>query len=121
MTAASSTQGGGELRPHLEAAVLKFNERAKSDVKFQETLKDMTRWIQLDVAGDQTYHFHLKDYAIDGVRDGPCQDPEVVVTSDKATMLGIFAGEVSPMRAYMGKKIRFKATLTDLLVLRKLF
>lgn len=99
----------------------KFNERAKSDPKFQATLTDMERWIQLDIDGDQTYHFHLKDNHIDSVRDGPCPEPQVVVTSDKPTMLGIFSGEVSPMRAYMGKKIRFKATLMDLLVLRKLF
>lgn len=109
------------VRPELEKSVARFNERAKTDPKFQETLKDMERKIQLDVAGDGTYHFHLKDYHIDGVRDGPAQAPQVVVTTDKDTLLGIFNGEVSAMRAYLTKKIKFQATLMDLLVLKKLF
>src|SRR5690349_2046877 len=110
-----------EVRPQLVKSVANFNERAKTDPKFQETLKDMERKIQLDVAGDATYNFHLKDYRLDGVRDGPATNPEVVVTTDKETLLGIFNGEVSAMRAYLTKKIKFQATLMDLLVLKKLF
>lgn len=110
-----------EVRPQLEKAVAAFNERAKSDPKFQETLRDMSRLIQLDVDGDAVYHFQLKDFHIDGVKDGAAASPEVLVSTDKDTLLGIFNGEVSPMSAYVRKKIRFKATLMDLLVLKKLF
>jgi len=110
-----------EVRPQLLKSVAQFNERAKTDPKFQETLRDMERKIQLDVAGDATYNFHLKDYRIDGVKDGPAVNPQVVVTTDKETLLGIFNGEVSAMRAYLTKKIKFQATLMDLLVLKKLF
>ncbi len=110
-----------EVRPQLEKAVAKFNERAKSDPKFQETLKDMERRIQLDVDGDRTYNFHLKDYNIPAVNEGPAQNPDVLVSTDKETLLGIFNGDVSAMGAYLKKKIRFKATLMDLLVLKKLF
>jgi putative sterol carrier protein len=110
-----------EVRPQLVKAVAQFNERARTDPKFQETLKDMERKIQLDVAGDGTYNFHLKDYRIDKVNDGPVASPEVVVTTDKETLLGIFNGDVSAMRAYLTKKIKFQATLMDLLVLKKLF
>ena len=121
MTETSPAPPVTEVRPQLEKAVAKFNDRAVSDPKFQETLKDMARMIQLDVSGDSTYHFHLKEYRIDGVRDGPAATPDVVVSTDKETLLGIFNGEVSPMAAYLKKKIRFKATLMDLLVLKKLF
>jgi putative sterol carrier protein len=109
------------VRPELEKAVAKFNERARTDAKFQETLKDLERRIQLDVEGDSSYHFHLKDNHIEGVKDGPTTSPDVVVTTDKETLLGIFNGDVSAMRAYMTKRIKFKATLMDLLVLKKLF
>jgi putative sterol carrier protein len=109
------------VRGELEKAVAKFNERARTDPKFQETLKDVERRIQLDVDGDASYHFHLKENHIEGVKDGPTTNPDVVVTTDKETLLGIFSGEVSAMRAYMTKRIKFKATLMDLLVLKKLF
>lgn len=110
-----------EVRPQLVKSVEKFNERAKTDEKFQETLKDMERKILLDVTGDATYHFHLKNYHIDGVKDGPIASPEVTVTVDKDTLLAIFNGETSAMRAYMSRKLKFQATLMDLLVLKKLF
>lgn len=121
MTETADSAPVSQIRPQLEKAVAKFNERARSDPKFQETLRDMERKIQLEIEGDATYHFHLKDYRIDSVRDGPIEGAQVLVTTDKETLLGIFNGEVSAMGAYLKKRIRFKATLMDLLVLKKLF
>lgn len=113
--------GGASLRPRLVEMVDKFNERATTDEKLRETLKDMERSIQLDVTGEGTYHFILKEYKIDGVRDGPTDAPQIQVTTDKATLAAIMDGELSPTRAYMAKKFKVKATMLDLLVLRKLF
>ncbi len=121
MSDEAAPAGGLEIRPRVERAVEQFNERAKTDQKLRETLKDMERSIQLDVAGEGTYHFFLRDYAIGGVQDGPTSDPQILVTTDKKTLAAIFDGELSPTRAYMSKKLKFKATLLDLLVLRKLF
>ena len=121
MTDHGKTHGASEVKPRLVKAVEKFNERARSDPKLQETLKDLSRTIQLDIAGDAVYHFFLRNQAIDAVHDGPAPTPEVVVTTDKDTLVGIMDGEVSATRAYFNKKIKFKATLQDLLVLRKLF
>lgn len=112
---------GTAMRPRLVEMVDKFNERATTDEKLRETLKDMERSIQLEVDGEGTYHFILKDYKIDGVRDGPTDEPQIKVTTDKATLTAIMDGELSPTRAYMAKKFKIKATMLDLLVLRKLF
>lgn len=121
MTDSAGSGPAAQIRPQLETAVSEFNERAKTDPKFQETLRDVERRIQLVVEGDATYHFHLKDNQIDGVRDGPIEGAEVLVTTDKETLLGILSGEVSAMGAYLKKRIKFKATLMDLLILKKLF
>src|SRR6267378_8693184 len=121
MSEHGSAAGASVVRPKLVSAVEKFNERARTDPKLQETLRDLARTIQLDIAGDATYHFFLKNNAIDGVRDGPVANPQVIVTTDKDTLVGIMDGEVSATRAYFNKKIKFKATLQDLLVLRKIF
>jgi putative sterol carrier protein len=109
------------VKPRLEEMVAKFNERAKTDDNLRETLKDMERTIQLDVSGEGSYHFFLKDYKIDGVKDGPTNDPQILVATDKVTLVAIMDGELSPTRAYMSKKFKVKATMLDLLVLRKLF
>ncbi len=112
---------GEILRPRIEGLVRSFNERARTDDKLRQTLKDMERSIQIDIAGEGSYHFFLKDYQIDGVRDGPTADPNILIATDKVTMAAIIDGELSPTRAYMNKKFKIKATMLDLLVLRKLF
>jgi len=112
-----------EVRPTLEKAVAAFNLRAKSDPKLRDALQDVDRVVQLDVAGDAVYNFHLTNFAIDEVKDGPAEAKNVYITTDKATLLGIFNGEVSPTTATLQKKIRFPppTKLMDLLLIRKLF
>jgi len=118
---ATGDTSGASLRPRIEALVEKFNERAKTDEKLHETLVDWERSIQLDITGDGTYHFFLKDFKIDRVNDGPTPDPQIHVATDRETFEAVIDGETSPMRAYMNKKFRVKAELRDLLILRKLF
>ncbi len=118
---APAAAGGAPIRPRLEEVVAKFNERAKTDENLRATLKDMERAIQLDISGEGSFHFFLKDYQIDGVKDGPTDDPQILVATDKTTLVSIIDGDTSAMSAYMKKKLKVKATMIDLLVLRKLF
>jgi len=111
-----------EVRKRLEKAIAEFNERAKTDPKMREVLENKERRIQLEISDESTYNFHLKDYAIAGVNLGPVNEPEINVATDKGTFIGIIDGEVSPTRAFLLKKLKFKAKdLEDLILLRKLF
>jgi len=112
-----------EVRPTLEKAVAAFNERAKTDAKLRDSLTDVDRIIQLDVDGDAVYNFHLANYSIDAVKEGPVEGKNVYITTTKQTLLAIFNGEISPTSATLQKKIRFPppTKLMDLLLIRKLF
>jgi putative sterol carrier protein len=105
----------------LVNAVDKFNEKSASDPKFREELAGKTRTIQFLLDDGQAWNFKLEDSAIDGVHDGTLEQADISITTDEATIRGIFDGSVSPMRAYAMKKIKFKASLQDLLTLRKFF
>lgn len=105
----------------LEDAVDKFNEKSRDDPKFKEELMDKTRTIVFTLDDGRAWNFKLEEAHIDGVQDGPLDGADINIFSDEETIRGIFDGSISPMRAYALKKIRFKASLQDLLTLRKFF
>ena len=113
------------VRELLEEAVAKFNRSVENDPKLKAVVADMVRTVQLLLDGGPSYHFVLDHGHIDGVHDGGYdgggQGADVTIETDEATITGIFNGEVNPMRAYATKKLRLKASLQDLLTLRKLF
>jgi len=105
----------------LEDAVNEFNAKSDKDPKFREELEGKTRTIQFMLDDGRSWNFKLDKARIDGVHDGPLDGADISIMSDEETIRGIFGGTMSPMRAYALKKIKFKASLQDLLTLRKLF
>jgi putative sterol carrier protein len=105
----------------LENAVNQFNEKSAGDPKFREDLQGKTRTIMFTLDDGQAWNFKLENAEIDGVHDGTLDNPDISIFTDEETIRGIFDGSISPMRAYALKKIKFKASLQDLLTLRKFF
>ena len=105
----------------LKDAVDQFNAKSDKDPKFREELEGKTRTIQFTLDDGRSWNFKLDNARIDGVHDGPLEVADISITSDEETIRGIFEGTISPLRAYALKKIKFKASLQDLLTLRKLF
>ncbi|MHA1934204.1 MAG: SCP2 sterol-binding domain-containing protein [Candidatus Thorarchaeota archaeon] len=54
------------------------------------------------------------------VSEGVPEDPDMTVVTDSTTILGILAGSVSAMRAFMGGKIKAEGSTRDLLKLQRL-
>jgi len=109
------------MRELLEQAVAKFNARARTDEKLQKELDGVERKVLLDLKDGTSYHFVLKDRQIGGVVDGPIDKPDVTITSDAATITALFRKEMGPMKAYATQKLKIKASLEDVLRLRKFF
>jgi putative sterol carrier protein len=105
----------------LEEAVERFNKMAEDDPKVKEEAGDKVRRVQILLDEGNAYNMTLDHGHIDGVHDGPLVGAEITVETDAATLRGIMEGEINAMKAYATKKIRLKASLTDLLTLRKLF
>lgn len=109
------------VRELLEQVVETFNLKSRNDEKFRRELEGLRRTVQLEFDDGSAYHFNLKDTLIDGVHDGKKEGAEILVFTDVDTFSSIILGEMSPMRAYATKKIKFKASLSDMLMMRKFF
>src|SRR6266571_2521098 len=99
------------MKELIEQAVAKFNERAQNDAKLQKDLEGVVRTVLVD----------LKDRQIGSVADGPVDAPDVTILSDAATLTALLKKEMGPMKAYATQKLKIKASLEDVLRLRKFF
>ncbi len=109
------------VRELLEQTVENFNMKSRNDEKFRRELQGLRRTVQVEFDDGRVYHFNLKDTLIDGVHEGRKEGAEILIFTDEDTFRNIIMGEMSPMRAYATKKIKFKASLSDMLMMRKFF
>lgn len=109
------------MRDLLEQAVQKFNERAQRDEKLQRELEGIERKVLVELRDGPKFHFLLKDKQIGPVGDGPVDAPDVTILSDSATLTAVLKKEMGPMKAYATQKLKVKASLDDVLRLRKFF
>ncbi|SRR6266571_8618251 len=109
------------MKELIEQAVAKFNERAQNDAKLQKDLEGVVRTVLVDLKDGTKFHFVLKDRQIGSVADGPVDAPDVTILSDAATLTALLKKEMGPMKAYATQKLKIKASLEDVLRLRKFF
>ena len=109
------------MKSLLEQAVQKFNTKAQADEKLQRELDGIVRTVLVDLKDGTKYHFLLKDRQIGPVNEGPVDAPDVTILSDAATLTALLKKEMGPMKAYATQKLKIKASLEDVLRLRKLF
>jgi putative sterol carrier protein len=100
----------------------KFNERIKSDEKLQKEMEGIERKIQIEITDAGNYYTILKDKQVTELQNGIIENPDIVITSDSATIKGLINKEISPIKAFLvTKQLKIKASLEDKLRLRKFF
>jgi putative sterol carrier protein len=110
-----------EVKNEVGTLIQKFNDKAATDEKMQKELEGLERKIQLDFGEDGVAHFILKDKKCGDIAEGSVEGAEIILTTDKVTFIGLVNGNVSPWKAYATKKIKVKASLQDMLTLKKFF
>ena len=109
------------MRDLLEDAIRKFNERAQKDEKLSRDLEGIERKVFVDCKDGPKFNFLLKDKQIGPLAEGPVDAPDVTILSDSATLTALLKKEMGPMKAYATQKLKIKASLDDVLRLRKFF
>ena len=109
------------MKDLIEAAIQKFNERAGADEKLAKELEGIERKILVDLRDGPKYSFVLKDRRIGPLAEGGIESPDVTILSDTATLTALLRREIGPMKAYATQKLKVKASLDDVLRLRKFF
>lgn len=109
------------MKDLLERAVTRFNEKAQTDAKLQKELEGVERTVLIDLKDGPKYSFVLKDKRIGDVAEAPIDGPDITIISDTSTLAALLNKEMGPMKAYATQKLKIKASLEDVLRLRKFF
>jgi len=109
------------MRALLEEAIDKFNKRAAEDAKLQKELDGKVRRVSIDIDDGTSYNFTLRDKRIGELVEGSLDQADIRVRSTGAVLTGILKKEIKPLKAYLTKKVKFEASLEDLLTLKKFF
>ncbi|MFA5772606.1 MAG: SCP2 sterol-binding domain-containing protein [Thermoplasmata archaeon] len=103
----------------LKSAIEKFNEKCKTDKELQKDIECIKRTVQINITDGKSYKFVLQSSQITDFAIGTLDNPDVLISSDNDTMKKLLSKEMSAMKAYVLKKIKIKASLEDLLTLKK--
>ncbi|MDG6219860.1 MAG: SCP2 sterol-binding domain-containing protein [Candidatus Thermoplasmatota archaeon] len=109
-----------ELEDKLLAAINKYRKKIEEKPEYKEELAGWTRTVLVD-AGEEKYHFTIDNAEVKDFAHGPMDEAEIKLISDAPILIGLLDGEISPMKAYAKKQIKIKASLSDLMKIRKFF
>ncbi len=104
----------------LGAAIERFNRTAAEDPKVRSEVADKVRTVQVLLDDGRAWHFVMDRGHIDGLRQGVATAAEITISSSEEILRKVLTGEMSAMKAYALKKLQLKATLQDLLTIRRL-
>jgi len=105
-----------EVKKGLERVAAKFD-----DPELKEEFKRFHKSVQFvypDI--NLSYVMEVAGGGVKELKEGTVERPNVVVTLDSDTFLGILDREIDALSAYSEGKIKFKGAMTDLLKLQKL-
>ncbi|MDH4122508.1 MAG: SCP2 sterol-binding domain-containing protein [Thermoplasmata archaeon] len=109
------------VEEYIRKTIEKFNQKAASDEKMKEELIGYQRRVEIRLDDGRIYNFEISNGMASDLREGGAENPEVVIETSAEMVEKLTEGELRIMKAYVTKKIRIKATLEDMLKIRKFF
>ena len=84
-------------------------------------IEGKNRTICICVSDGENYASKLEDLRIKDFVKTDNTDADLVVTANSEVLIGLINREISPIKAYMSGDLKVKASLTDMLLLKRLF
>jgi len=97
-----------------------MTERLKGD-EMKERLGSFSKKLLFEIKDlEQNYQLEVSDGEVVGLTAGSLESPDIRISADGDTLVGILQGEINAMSAFMGGKIQVDAPLPDLLKLQQI-
>ena len=105
----------------LDEKVIEFNSRIDGEPEFSKMIEGKNRTICICVSDGDNYSTKLESMRIEDFVKTENTDADLVVTANSEFLTGLINREISPIKAYMSGDLKVKASLTDMLLLKRLF
>ncbi len=108
-----------ELEELLTQNIEKFRKKIAEDEKLKEELKGTVKEINIDVTDKEGFSFVLDNDDIRDFKRGKLDDVPITISATEEDLMALFKGELKPMKAWATKRLKVKASIEDLMKLRK--
>ena len=105
----------------LDEKVIEFNSRIDGEPEFSKMIEGKNRTICICVSDGDNYSTKLESMRIEDFVKTENTDADLVVTANSEILTGLINREISPIKAYMSGDLKVNASLTDMLLLKRLF
>jgi putative sterol carrier protein len=109
-----------ELEGLILRAIEKFRAKIAEDKALQAELADITRNINVDTTDNVGFSFVLDRGEIKDFKRGKLAAAEITLHATTADFKALFKGELKPMKAWATKRLKFDASIDDVMRLKKL-
>lgn len=109
-----------------------FNQQIPNEPKFAKFITGMEKEVLIQVGEQVGFTTRLANSTLEALTrvtlplnddaepDPDSPGPDITILTDHATMSGMLSGTLKPIKAYATKRLKVKAQVKDLLVLKKL-
>ena len=105
----------------LDEKVIEFNSRIDDEPEFSKMIEGKNRTICICISDGDNFSTKLENMRIEDFIQNDDANADLIVTANSEVLIGLINREISPIKAYMTGDLKVKASLTDMLLLKRLF
>ncbi len=107
------------IEKKLTEIVYKFNTKIKESDDLKDALRDIEKYISIEITDEKAYYYILKDSFLQITNH--LEKIDVTISCDSKTFIALINKEISPTSAYFQGKLKVKGSIFDLIMLKDLF
>jgi len=109
-----------EMMKLFEFIRIKFNERADTDPIFAARVSEFSKVIVFCLDDGGSYCFTLTNGRVPAIFEANPRTPhDIKIMSNSRDLLALLSGELDPMKALLGRKVRINGGLKDIAWLKR--
>ena len=110
-----------ELEGYILAAIDKYKAKIEEDEELKKDLLELVRKVNIDTTDNEGFSFILdKGEILDFKRGKIDGEVEITIHATTADFKLLFTGELKPMKAWATKRLKFDASIDDVMRVKKL-
>ena len=109
-----------ELEGYIMAAIDKYKAKIEADEELKEDLLTLVRKVSIDTTDNEGFSFILDKGEILDFKRGIIEGAEITIHATTADFKLLFTGELKPMKAWATKRLKFDASIEDVMRVKKL-
>ena len=109
-----------ELEEYIKAAIDKYKAKIEEDEELKKDLLELVRKVSIDTTDNEGFSFILDKGEIQDFKRGIIEGAEITIHATTADFKLLFTGELKPMKAWATKRLKFDASMEDVMRVKKL-